>query len=113
MARCRLRARDATRALGVPRHELSLVALFGLERDLTASVELTALSEIQSRIGTRVLRFDGLAKADAQISYRVPVGSSRRARLFGRIENLLDRVYFESGFRTPGRAAAAGASFTF
>jgi iron complex outermembrane receptor protein len=105
--------RDATRALGVPRHEFSLVALFGLDRDLTASLALTVMSEVQSRIGTRVLRLDGLAKADAQMSYRVPVGSSRRARLFARIENLLDRVYFESGFRTPRRTAAAGASFTF
>lgn len=105
--------RDATRALGVPRHQLSLTALLGLDRDLTASFELTAMTGIQARIGTRVLRFEGPAKAALQVSYRVPLGSRRRLRLFGRGENLLDRVTFESGFRTPGRTAAAGASLAF
>jgi iron complex outermembrane receptor protein len=105
--------RDATRALGVPRHQLSLVALAGLDRDLTASFALVAMSEVQSRIGTRILRFDVLAKADAQASYRPPFGSKRRVRLFARVENLLDRTYFENGFRTPGRTAAIGATLAF
>jgi iron complex outermembrane receptor protein len=105
--------RDATRALGVPRHQVSLVALAGLDRDLTASFDLTASSDFDARIGTRILRFDRLMKADVQVSYRVPFGSWRRARLFARVENLLDRAYFENGFRTPGRTAAAGASLAF
>jgi iron complex outermembrane receptor protein len=105
--------RDATRALGVPRHQFSVVALFGLDRDLTASFDLTASSDFDARIGTRILRFDRLAKADVQVSYRVPVGSWRGGRLFARIENLLDRAFFENGFRTPGRTAAAGASLAF
>ncbi len=101
---------DAPRALGVPRHQLSFVAFAGLGRPLTASVQVVAMSELLHRVGSRVLRFEGPMKADAQLSYRLPLGARRPVRLRVRVENLLDRTDYESGFRTPGRTLTAGAS---
>jgi outer membrane receptor protein involved in Fe transport len=40
-------------------------------------------------------------------------GESRSLRFFGYVDNLFDREYFESGFRTPGRVGRAGAMFVF
>ena len=59
---------------------------------------------------SRVLRFDGPLKADGQLSYRLPLGAKRPVRLQVRVENLLDRTDYKSGFRTPGRTVTAGAS---
>lgn len=104
---------DAPRALGVPRHQLSLVAMAGLDRDLTASLQLVAMSEVLYRIGSRVLRFDGPVRADVQVGYRPPFHGKHPMRVFARVENALDRTYFENGFRTPQRMLTAGASLTF
>jgi hypothetical protein len=46
-------------------------------------------------------------------SYTLPWGESRAWRFFGLVENLFDRDYYESGFRTPRRAARAGAQLNF
>jgi iron complex outermembrane receptor protein len=104
---------DAPRALGIPRHQFSLVALVGLDRNVTASLQLVAMSDVLSRIGSRILRFDGTIRADAQMKYRLPLGSKRPFGLFGRVENALDRMYFENGFRTPGRTVIGGGTLVF
>ena len=38
---------------------------------------------------------------------------NRSLRFFGYVDNLFDREYFESGFRTPGVTGRAGAMFVF
>ena len=63
---------------------------------------------------SRAYRFRGIAKIDLGASYTLPLGSeSRSLRFFGYVDNLFDREYFESGFRTPGRTGRAGAIFVF
>ena len=104
---------DAPRALSVPRHQLSIGALLGLERALTASLRLLAMSEVLSRIGSRILRFDGPVKADAQVGYRPRFRGKRPVRVFVRVENALDRAYYEDGFRTPERTFTGGAALAF
>ncbi len=104
---------DAPRALAVPRHQFSLVAMAGLDRTLTASVQLLAMSEVLYRIGSRVLSFDGPVRADVQVGYRPRLHGRRPVRLFVRVENALDRPYFENGFRTPQRLFVGGASLLF
>jgi outer membrane receptor protein involved in Fe transport len=63
---------------------------------------------------SRAYRFRGIAKADVGANYTLPFhGETRSLRFFGYVDNLFDREYFESGFRTPGRTARAGAMFSF
>ena len=67
-----------------------------------------------TELGSRGYRFRGFAKADVGASYTLPLaGESRSLRFFGYVDNLFDREYFESGFRTPGRVGRAGATFVF
>jgi vitamin B12 transporter len=62
---------------------------------------------------TRVYSFNGMRRVSAGVSYRLPLGEFRAARFFVRAENLTGQVYFENGFRTPGRTANGGIQFEF
>jgi iron complex outermembrane receptor protein len=108
------------RSLIIPDHQFSLVATQHIGRRLLVNFDFSASSNYLGAVfdpGTftsRGYRFKGLAKADLGASYSLPLGDDRRQlRFFGYVDNLFDRGYFESGFRTPGRTGRAGASFIF
>lgn len=107
------------RSLVIPDHQFSLVATQRFGRRVLVNFDLSASSDYLAPIldpntfATRAYRFPGLARADLGGSYTVPFGESRSLRLFGYVDNLFDREYFESGFRTSGRIGRAGASFSF
>jgi iron complex outermembrane receptor protein len=66
-----------------------------------------------SGTGIRPYLFEGPRKLDAAATYSLPVGERVTLRLFLRAENLLGQRYFEEGFRTPRRWAAAGLRVSF
>jgi vitamin B12 transporter len=107
------------RSLGIPDHQFSLVATqrvgprILLNFDLVTSSDYLAAILDRATFTSRAYRFRGLAKADAGISYSLPVNELRSLRFFAYVDNLFDREYFESGFRTPGRTGRAGAMFIF
>jgi len=108
------------RALVVPVHQFSLVATQRIGRRVLISFDFAASSDYVAPIfnpvtfASRGYRFRGMAKADLGGSYTLPLSSETRSlRFFGYLDNLFDREYFESGFRTPGRTGRAGASFIF
>jgi iron complex outermembrane receptor protein len=107
------------RSLGIPDHQFSLVATQRFGRRILVNLDLAASSDYLAPIlnpatfGSRAYRFPGLFKADLGGSYTLPLGESRSLRFFGYVDNLFDREYFESGFRTVGRTGRAGASFSF
>lgn len=107
------------RSLVIPDHQFSFVATQRFGRRVLVNFDFSASSDYLAPIFDPVTfgrgyRFKGLAKADLGASYSLPLGSDKRQlRFFGYIDNILDREYFESGFRTPGRTGRAGASFTF
>ncbi|HEX8163343.1 MAG TPA: TonB-dependent receptor [Pyrinomonadaceae bacterium] len=107
------------RAFAIPDHQFSLVATARAGRRAFFNFDLSATSDYLATLfdpltfGNRVYRFDGLLKADAGASYRLPLAESRALRFFGVVENIFGRDYYESGFRTPGRTARAGAQFNF
>ncbi len=107
------------RSLVVPVHQFSLVATqrfghrFLINFDLSASSDYLGAIFDPKTFASRAYRFRGLAKADLGASYTVPLKESRSLRFFGYVDNLFDREYFESGFRTPGRVGRAGAMFVF
>lgn len=108
------------RALVIPVHQFSLVATQRFGRRFLVNLDFSASSDYIAPVfnpvtfASRGYRFRGLAKADVGASYTLPLGSETRSlRFFGYIDNLFDREYFESGFRTPGRTGRAGAAFSF
>src|SRR5688572_13294678 len=108
------------RSLVVPDHQFSLVATQRFGRRLLVNFDFSASSNYLGAIfdpgtfSSRGYRFKGIAKADLGASYSLPVGGEKRQlRFFGYVDNLFDREYFESGFRTPGRTGRVGASFIF
>jgi vitamin B12 transporter len=108
------------RSLVVPDHQFSVVATQRFGRRLLVNFDFSASSNYLGAIfdpvtfTSRGYRFKGLAKADLGASYSLPLGDDKRQlRFFGYVENLFDREYFESGFRTPGRTGRAGASLIF
>jgi iron complex outermembrane receptor protein len=107
------------RSLVIPDHQFSLVATqrfghrFLINFDLSASSDYLGAIFDPKTFASRAYRFRGLAKADLGASYTLPLKESRSLRFFGYVDNLFDREYFESGFRTPGRTGRAGAMFVF
>jgi len=107
------------RSLVIPNHQFSLVATqrfgsrFMINFDLSASSDYLGAIFDPVTFASRAYRFRGLAKADLGASYTLPLKESRSLRFFGYVDNLFDREYFESGFRTPGRTARAGGMFVF
>jgi iron complex outermembrane receptor protein len=109
---------DQTQAFAIPRHQLALVAAKNFGSHVSLSFDLVATSSYVAPIfdlatfGSRVYRFDGYAKADLVVSYRVPLASAG-LRLLGKVENLFDQEIHASGFPTPGRYALAGIALEF
>jgi len=103
----------------IPDHQFSLVAnqRFGrrvlINFDLSASSDYLAPMFDPNTFVSRAFRFRGLAKADLGGSYTLPLSESRSLRLFGYVDNIFGREYFENGFRTPGRTGRAGAALSF
>ena len=107
------------RSLVIPDHQFSLVATKRFGRRVLINFDLAASSDYLAPIldpntfASRAYRFRGIAKADLGGSYTLPFNESLSLRFFGYVDNLFDREYFESGFRTPGRTGRAGASLSF
>ncbi|HEX8186847.1 MAG TPA: TonB-dependent receptor [Pyrinomonadaceae bacterium] len=107
------------RAFAVPDHQFTLVAnarlgpRFAVNFDLVASGDYLAPIFDPATFTNRAFRFDGMRKGDLTAGYTFPLSDSRRLRLFGKVENVFDRRYYENGFRTPGVNARAGAALHF
>jgi len=107
------------RTLTIPDHMFSFVATQRFGRRVLVNFDLAASSNYLAPIfdsvtfASRAYRFDGLVKADLGGSYTIPFNESRSLRFFGYVDNLFNREYYESGFRTPGRTGRAGATFIF
>jgi outer membrane receptor protein involved in Fe transport len=103
----------------IPDYQFSLVATQRVGRRFLINFDFSASSDYLAPIFdpvkfvSRGYRFRGLAKADLGASYTLPIKESRSLRVFGYVDNLFDRQYFENGFRTPGRIGRAGAMFVF
>jgi iron complex outermembrane receptor protein len=85
---------------------------FNLDLNRTGSY-LAPIFENEPPFRTAVLTFKGYTKADFFASYERNLTDSVRLILFGGAENLLDRKYFENGFRAPGALGRGGASVRF
>ena len=109
---------EQSQAFVVPRHQVSLVATQALAPRVLVSFDLYASSSHlapvfdPSTFTSRVYRFERFMKADIVASYRLALAMAH-LRLFGKIENIFNSKYFESGFRTPWRVGIVGIAVEF
>jgi outer membrane receptor protein involved in Fe transport len=59
------------------------------------------------------LIFDGYTKADVFASYERRAGERMTVMLYGGVENLFDREYYENGFLAPGAVGRGGIRVRF
>lgn len=108
---------DILRTFVIPRHQFSAAAAWraGSRTVLTFDTldSSSYLDPIYAYPTTLVYRFAGPYKLNAGASYRLPLGEFRATRFFVRAENLAGQVYFENGFRTPGRTVNGGIQYEF
>ena len=57
--------------------------------------------------------FNGPVKADVVFSYELPLTDRQSVEFYGKVENVLNRKYYENGFGSPGAWAIGGMRFKF
>src|SRR6185295_16659684 len=84
-----------------PRHALTLTAAQQITRHLDVTFDMFAYGSYFVPFSSRAFRFSGPVKADQGLNYTHPISDRLSLRVYGKIENLFNREFFESGFRTP------------
>jgi hypothetical protein len=59
----------------------------------------------------RRMIFDGPVKADVVFSYDLPLTDSQSVEIYGKVENVFDNQYYETGNGSPGAWAIGGMRF--
>jgi iron complex outermembrane receptor protein len=106
----------STKTIRVPDHMFTFTGTQKVYKGFDVTFDLFASNDYIYPLfttGSMPFRFDGPIKADLAASYRQPLGERTSIEFFTRIENLFDRTYYESGFRTPGLWATGGARYRF
>jgi hypothetical protein len=108
----------AVRSIRVFPNAVTLVATQQLTKRIQLTADFFGADEMISGTffvgwGTRPYRFGGPRKLDVSGSWSKPVGEKAELRFFVRAENVLNRTYYEDGFRTPKAWATAGMKVVF
>jgi vitamin B12 transporter len=102
---------------GVSDHLFTLVATQRVGRRVDVTFDLSAVSDYSPSSPfpspNTLYIFDGYVKADLVAAYTLPIGDRLSLRFYGKVENVFDRAYTESGFRAPGAYFIAGSAFRF
>src|SRR5215475_13107556 len=99
-------------------HLFTLVATQRVGRRVDVTFDLSAVSNYSPSFpspsfDTLFYVFDGYVKADLVAGYTLPIDDRLSLRIYGKVENVFDRAYTESGFRAPGAYFIGGAAFRF
>ncbi len=102
---------------GTSDHLFTLVATQRIGRRVDVTFDLSAVSNYSPSFPSpsfdTLYIFDGYVKGDLVAAYTLPIDDRLSLRLYGKVENVFDRAYTESGFRTPGAFFIGGAAFRF
>ncbi|MBS0489824.1 MAG: TonB-dependent receptor [Proteobacteria bacterium] len=110
---------DILRTFVTPAHQYSASATERLSDRLTLFFSYTGSGDYLAPVfdantfSSRAYRFQGANRAQAGANYRLPLGEFRAIRFTGKVDNLFNQDYYESGFRTPGATATGGMQFEF
>jgi iron complex outermembrane receptor protein len=101
------------RSVRVSDHMWTAVATQRISKSIDVTFDFFAASDYLYGFGDRAAAFDGPLKADLAGSYSISLSDRHTLQLFTRIENVLNRTYYEDGFRTPGAWAVLGMKISF
>lgn len=105
------------RSFNTPQHQFTafVVQRFGKRMfvDFALNASDNYLAQVYSNFSSGAFQFPGYKRGDLGLSYTIPLKETRSIRLFGKAENIFDRVYYESGFLTEGPTARGGIQFEF
>jgi iron complex outermembrane receptor protein len=101
------------RAVRVSDHMFTATASQRLWRSIDLTMDLFAASDFLAPFGNRAFRWDGPVKADIVASYTRTLTDRHMLRFYTRVENVLNRRYYEEGFLTPRAWAMAGIRWMF
>lgn len=100
-------------AIRVSDHMVTATATQRIGRRFDMTFDLMAASDYYVPFFRTPYKFDGPVKADLVAAWTQPLSDGQSVRIYGRIENLLNRTYLEEGFRTPKVWAVAGLKWMF
>ena len=102
---------------GASDHIFTLVATQRIGKRFDVTFDLSAVSDYSPSFPSPSFNtlyiFDGYVKADLGAGYSLPINDRHSLRFYGKVDNTLNRTYFESGFRTPKAAFTGGMSYRF
>jgi hypothetical protein len=105
------------RVLGIPRHAATLVVTQRFGSRTIVAMDLTSSSEVFGNFTAagraRAYRYPSFTKIDASGSYELLSTDHGEVRLHTRIENLLNRTFYDLGWLAPRATFTAGLSFQF
>jgi iron complex outermembrane receptor protein len=101
------------RSVRVSDHMLTFTATQRIARNLDVTADVFAASRYLYGFGDRPFEFDGPVKTDIAAVYTMNLSEHRALQIYTRIENMLNRTYFEDGFRTPKAWAVVGIKLLF
>jgi vitamin B12 transporter len=105
------------RTITVSDHIFAGTATYRIGRRFDVTADLFAGSDylfpLSVGFATRVYSFDAPAKLDLAAGYTHPLTDRSSLRFFARVENALNREYYEEGFRTPKAWAIGGIKWSF
>lgn len=101
--------------LGVSDHMFALTAVQTVGKRLDVILDISAVSSYPLRL-YRVpgwLVFPGPVKVDAAFSYRIPLEGAQGIDVYAKIENFINRQYYEDGYAAPRIWGLLGLRFRF
>jgi vitamin B12 transporter len=96
-----------------PPHSFSAVILQQFGRHVDVSVDFLAASDYLYQLSRRTFVFPGPRQAGISAGYSRQVTDRVTMRLYGKVRNLSNQTFYEDGYRTPGRWATGGVTFSF
>jgi iron complex outermembrane receptor protein len=101
------------RAIRISDHMFTGVVTQRFGRALDVTFDVFSASEYLTNFGSQAFSLEGPVKADFAVNYTRALTDTTSLRLFTRIENVLNRTYYEDGFRTPKAWATVGMRLLF
>jgi len=105
------------RALNVPAHQWSMVATqrIGQRTDVTFDVFHSGsyLNPHFAGVSTRAYLYPGFTRSDLVGGYRLWAAEGRTIRLYGKVENVFQREYYEQGVLSPTVWGSMGLTYSY